>query len=231
MNSSKNHKERTDSSPVFHSREDTKAYYNKISKVYDLLSDHSEAPVRNAGFEKLSPEAGEHILEIGCGTGHVLVQLAQAVGEAGRVYAIDLSEEMLAHSETRLQEAGLLERVEFTCGDAVKMPYPDGSINAVFMSFTLELFESDEIPLVLAECKRVLKHSGRLLIVGMSNEGADTIIRKVYKWTHQHFPNYVDCRPIFVRRAIEDAGFKTQDVSIVQMWVPVEIVLAVHSEN
>ena len=46
------------------------------------------------------------------------------------------------------------------------------------------------------------------------------------KWTHRHFPNLLDCRPIFLRRASEDCGFVIQHASIEHMWVPVEIVVA-----
>lgn len=81
--------------PVFQSREETRVFYNKISKVYDLLADHSEAPVREAGVKKLSPAPGEAILEIGFGTGHTLARLAKAVGVSGKVCGIDLSEKML----------------------------------------------------------------------------------------------------------------------------------------
>ena len=47
----------------------------------------------------------------------------------------------------------------------------------------------------------------------------------------RHFPNLLDCRPIFVRRALESAGFAIRDAEIQHMWVPVEIVLAVKDER
>ena len=70
---------------VFQSRAQTKAFYNKISRFYDALSDRSEAPVRKAGLGLLMPRAGERILEIGFGTGHALAALAKAVGSGGIV--------------------------------------------------------------------------------------------------------------------------------------------------
>ena len=54
---------------VFQSKDQTRSFYNKISGVYDLLSDRSEAPMRKAGLELLKASAGEHVLEIGFGTG------------------------------------------------------------------------------------------------------------------------------------------------------------------
>jgi demethylmenaquinone methyltransferase/2-methoxy-6-polyprenyl-1,4-benzoquinol methylase len=60
----------------------------------------------------------------------------------------------------------------------------------------------------------------------VSKEGKEGLLVEAYEWTHQHFPNLMDCRPIFVRRAIEAAGYTITDSSIGHMWVPVEIVVA-----
>jgi ubiquinone/menaquinone biosynthesis C-methylase UbiE len=54
---------------VLQSKGETKAFYNKIAKVYDLLAEHTEEPVRQAGLDLLSAQSGEKVLEIGFGTG------------------------------------------------------------------------------------------------------------------------------------------------------------------
>lgn len=141
---------------VLQSKEETRAFYDKISVVYDLLAEQSEGPVRIAGLKMLAIVPGERVLEIGYGTGHCLVQLAQAVGPDGKVFGIDLSEGMRARARERLEREGLIDRVELSRGDATHLRYADDSIDAVFMSFTLELFDTPEIPQVLAECKRAL---------------------------------------------------------------------------
>ncbi|MCI0391399.1 MAG: methyltransferase domain-containing protein [Acidobacteria bacterium] len=211
---------------VLQTRDETRAFYNKISKVYDMLADQSEEPVRQAGLEMLNAGAGEKVLEIGFGTGHCLVALAQAVGPTGKVYGIDLSDEMLKIAQENLEKEGLADRTELICGDAMELPYPSETMDAIFMSFTLELFDTPEIPRVLAECRRVLHPGGRIVVVGMSKEGEGGVILQVFEWTHKHFPNFLDCRPIFVRQALEDAGFCIESVEKRTMWVPVEIVLA-----
>ena len=98
------------------------------------------------------------------------------------------------------------------------------------MSFTLELFDTPEIPRVLAECQRVLRPGGRVVVVAVSkvaNKGTPGLVLKAFEWTHRHFPNLMDCRPIFVSRALEAAGFRVAEKRIEHMWVPVEIVMAV----
>lgn len=210
---------------VLQTKDATRSYYNKIAKVYDMLSEHSEGPLKRKGVEILKPQPGEDILEVGFGTGHILVDLAKAVGESGKVRGIDISDEMVEQAKTRLEGEGLLSRVELTRGDATEMPYEDGSLDAIYFSFTLELFDTPEIPKVLHECLRVLKPSGRLMVVAVSREGEGDFMRKLYEWTHRHLPNLMDCRPIYVKRAMEANGFEIREASIESMWVPVELVL------
>ena len=211
---------------VLQSKDETRAFYDKISGVYDVLAEHSEGPVRQIGLDKLAMAPGERVLEIGYGTGHCLVQLAKAVGPEGKVFGIDLSEGMRAQARARLQKEHLIDRVELSSGDATHLPYPGGSMDAVFMSFTLELFDTPEIPQVLAECRRVLRIGGRIGVVAITKEAKEGFAVEAYEWTHQHFPNLLDCRPIFVRRALEAAGLSIKDATITKMWVPVEIVVA-----
>jgi demethylmenaquinone methyltransferase/2-methoxy-6-polyprenyl-1,4-benzoquinol methylase len=208
------------------SRAETKALYDKISKVYDLLSESTEGPVREAGLQMLAPQPGETVLEIGYGTGHALVWLARAVGPSGKVHGIDLSDGMRGVADSLVRQEGVAGLVELRTGDATALPYPPDSFDAIFMSFTLELFDTLEIPVVLQQCLRVLKTSGRIVVVGMSQEGKHGLIYEAYEWTHQHFPNFVDCRPIFVSRVIADAGFQVIEKRNLQIWVPMEIVRA-----
>lgn len=210
---------------VFQTKDQTRAFYNKISRVYDLLSERSEAPMRKAGLDLLDPKAGESILEIGFGTGHSLVSLARAVGPKGKVFGLDLSDKMVNAAKENLAKAQLLGRARLRRGDAAQIPYAADSMDAVFMSFTLELFDTPEIPTVLRECKRALRLGGRIVVVGMSKQGKHDPLLGVYEWTHKHFPNFVDCRPIYVREALENAGFNVRKALLKHMWVPVEIIL------
>jgi len=207
---------------VFNTRAQTRAYYDRISKVYDLLAEHSEGPVRRKGLELLALQANERVLEIGCGTGHCVVDCAQS--GAAAVYAADISLGMLEQTRHALRKAGAAATL--LCADAAALPLTSGFADALFMSFTLELFDTPEIPRVLAECRRVLKPSGRVVIVGMSKEGGPDILVEGYEWAHLHFPNFVDCRPIHVAQTLADAGFTITQKEIVHMWLPVEVVAA-----
>lgn len=212
---------------VFQSKDSTKAFYNKIARVYDFLSEESEKPMREAGLKKLAAQPGERILEVGFGTGHCLVEVAQAVGPNGKVLGIDLSDQMVTLARDLLKQEGLAERAELVCGDAERLPYESNRVDGIFFSFTLELFDTPELPKVLAECKRVLRPGGRIVVVGVSKMGEQGVVVSIFEWAHKHFPNLMDCRPIYVRQALEVAGFRIKEADVESMWVPVEIVLGV----
>jgi demethylmenaquinone methyltransferase/2-methoxy-6-polyprenyl-1,4-benzoquinol methylase len=212
---------------VNRSREAARTSYNRLSRWYDLVAGGTEKKYRDWGLEKLSAQPGENILEIGFGTGHCLVALAKAVGPSGRVTGVDISDGMLAIARERLQQEGLIQRVDLHLGDAANLDFiKPGSLDGVFMSFTLELFDTPEIPLVLAECHRILKSGGKMAVVSMTKTNPPGAAVRIYEWFHEHMPAYADCRPIFARQALEQSGFVIRDVSLSSMWgLPVEIVL------
>lgn len=218
---------KTGISRVIRSKADAKASYDRMSRWYDALAGSSERKFVDAGLQKLCAQEGESVLEIGFGTGHGIVALAQSVGDSGKVYGIDISEGMFDVTQARVSKAGLSKRVELKRGDAVSLPFAADSFDAVFMSFTLELFDTPEIPTVLHECHRVLRNSGRICVVAMSKKGKAGLLMGIYEWAHRRFPRWVDCRPVFAQEALEDAGFRTADATDVSMWgLPVEVVVA-----
>jgi|ERR1041385_4765718 demethylmenaquinone methyltransferase/2-methoxy-6-polyprenyl-1,4-benzoquinol methylase len=210
---------------VLQTKQEVRAFYNKIARVYDLLAEISEEPIRRLGLERLAIEKGERVLEVGFGTGSSLIQLAEQVGSDGKVFGVDIAEQMLKVAQQKLTGLPTSARVELACGDAENLPFVSDCFNAIFMSFTLELFDTPEIPAVLRECKRVLQPGGRLLVIGMSKEEEEGALIHIFEWTHKHFPNFLDCRPIFVRRALTAAGFEIISAERQSMWIPVEIVL------
>ncbi|MFX1487080.1 MAG: class I SAM-dependent methyltransferase [Promethearchaeota archaeon] len=213
-------------SRVSRSKEDAKESYNRLSKWYDLFA-RFERKYREAGLKKLSAKEGETILEIGFGTGQCILALAKSVGSSGRVYGIDISEGMCDVTESKIDREGLSERVRLTCGDATILPFESNLFDAIFTSFTLELFDTPEIPTVLSECKRVLRKDGRICIVSMAKRPKEGLMVRLYEWIHKMLPRYFDCRPIFVEKSIEYAGFRILEQTEMSMWgLPIEIVVA-----
>ena len=208
-----------------------KSFYDRISAAYDALTDANEHRVRERGLEMLGVSGGEVVLEIGYGTGHSLVELANAVGGDGAVHGVDISQGMHDVSESRVGKAGLDDRVQLRVAAVPPLPYDDETFDAVTMSFTLELFPSEVIPTVLAEVARVLKPDGRLGVVSMATvpEGDhESVMERAYKWMHRHFPHIVDCQPIDVERVLAASGLDVAQDDRIEIWtMPVAAVVAI----
>ena len=199
--------------------------YNKMSRWYDLFTGSSEQEFMNYGISQLNPLPGEKIIEIGCGTGHGLIRLARSVTQAGKVIGLDISEGMLSQANALLKKFGDQKMVQVHQGDGCALPYPPNYFSAAFLCFTLELFDTAEIFLVLKECHRVLSQTGRIVIVCLFRQNCLAV--HIYEWFHKIMPAMIDCRPIFVRPYLLQASFLIVDSKIKKMWgLPVEIVTA-----
>jgi demethylmenaquinone methyltransferase/2-methoxy-6-polyprenyl-1,4-benzoquinol methylase len=208
------------------SKEITRASYDRLSPWYDLIGGWAEIKHMLVGLQMLQAREGERVLEIGPGTGHGLLALRRSLGSSGVAYGIDLSGGMLGSARAKIRQSGLVGRVELVQGDGAWLPFGVGCFEAVFMSFTLELFTSSEIPEVLGECRRVLRRGGRICVVALSEK--DGWVVRLYKAAHEKLPNVVDCRPIAVRQLIESAGFRVLEAREMSLWgLPVETVLAI----
>ena len=211
---------------VHRSKAQAKQSYDRMSRFYDTFAGGFESKLSDLALEQLHVTVGEIVLEIGFGTGHCLEQIARKIGGTGKAYGIDISSGMLEVTRKRLQSTGLMERVELVNGDAAWMPFDDDKFDAVFSSFSLELFDTPEIPMVLGGISRILKPHGRLGVVSMSKDGADSTISRLYEWFHKTLPIIADCRPIYVEQSIKEAGFKIQYKEKVNLFgLPVEIVI------
>jgi SAM-dependent methyltransferase len=82
-------------------------------------TDITLAPVSEALLALAAPRAGERVLDVGCGCGATTLELARAVGPAGRVAALDISAPMLAEGQTRAEAAGITN-VDWLQADAAK---------------------------------------------------------------------------------------------------------------
>jgi ubiquinone/menaquinone biosynthesis C-methylase UbiE len=196
--------------PVTRSRDDARDAYDRASRWYDLLEEPLERRPRWVGLGLLAARPGERILEVGCGPGTALVELGRAVGPAGRVVGVDLSPAMVGRAAARVAQAGLADRVVVRVADAVRLPWPDGSFDALFAAFVLEAFDTPEIPAVLGEWRRSLRQDGRIAVVSLSRGGPVRWPTRLYERLHDRFPAALDCRPIHAGLAMEAAGFRIE---------------------
>jgi arsenite methyltransferase len=110
---------------------------------------------------------GETVLDLGSGGGIDVLLSAKRVGPTGKVYGLDMTEEMLALAIRNRDEAGATN-VEFLKGYIEDIPLPATTVDVVISNCVVNL--STDKPRVFAEIYRVLRRGGR---VGISDVAAD----------------------------------------------------------
>lgn len=166
-----------------------------------------------------APNAGERVLDIGCGTGIVARTVAPRIGEGGQVTGLDLNDDMLAVA--RAASATLRPTIAWQQGDAAALPFADGSFDIVFTQYAMQFFPDPQA--ALREMRRVLAPDGRLaLMVGRSVEQnraygwiADTMARhagpQAGVMMRSPFPNWTTAD---LREIVGGAGFGDVQVGI-----------------
>lgn len=170
--------------------------YDRVSRNYDYS--------RRAGKETaellvklLRPFTNAFVLDIGCGTGNFLVELANL---PAHLVGLDISAGMLKEAEVKTSKAGLVR------GDAVFMPFEDEAFDAVYCIWALHHISDKRR--FMSEVYRILKNKGRFIIQSCSHKQLETF------WFYHYFPGglEVDKKRIPDFREIQDllvgAGFK-----------------------
>jgi len=211
--------------------ESNRAFYDRISEAYDLIADSNERAARLVGIRELALKPGETVLEVGFGTGNEILDLAAAAGPEGKVHGIDISPGMLTVAQRKIAKARPAAAVELRVADARELPYGDETFDAVYSSFTLELFPPEEIELPLREIGRVLRPGGRFSNVSMAKVKPgqhSSTLEEIYIWMHRNFPHIVDCRPIDGPAHLAEAGFEITKCIDLEIWtMPVTAILAI----
>jgi arsenite methyltransferase len=101
---------------------------------------------------------GDTVLDLGSGGGIDVLLSARRVGDTGKAYGLDMTDEMLELARRNADEAGVTN-VEFLRGEIEAIPLPDATVDVIISNCVINL--STDKPAVLAEAFRVLKPGGR----------------------------------------------------------------------
>jgi demethylmenaquinone methyltransferase/2-methoxy-6-polyprenyl-1,4-benzoquinol methylase len=140
--------------------------FDRIAKVYDLLNTVMTAGLHHRWRERAADLAGvgpgSRVLDVATGTGDLAIELARRVVPGGEVVGSDFSEAMLARARVKPKPAGGAE-LRFEWGDALELPYADGTFDAATVGFGARNFS--DLARGLAEMVRVVRPGGRVVVL------------------------------------------------------------------
>lgn len=178
---------------------------------------------RQRTLKALAPERGQRVMDVGCGTGLLLHEIAQAVGEQGSAVGIDLSSDMLELASAR---CAILPQVALHCGTVADISASQTPFDSVAYVQVLRYIE--DVVEELQQVRELLRPDGRLVIVETDwhgtvlNTGHPSLSKRILD-AHDDdaaSPNL----PVKLRGMLEKAGFSVLETEAVPLletsWSP-----------
>jgi demethylmenaquinone methyltransferase/2-methoxy-6-polyprenyl-1,4-benzoquinol methylase len=146
--------------------------FSSVARRYDLMNDLMSGGIhriwKDAMVEWLNPQPGQRVLDVAGGTGDIafrIADMARSRGGEAEIVVCDINADMLGEGVRRAEEKG--ERaIEWICGSAEALPFPDASVDAYTIAFGIRNVTHTDI--ALKEARRVLKPGGRFLCLEFS---------------------------------------------------------------
>ncbi len=157
-------------------------------------------------MDALAPRLGHIVLDVGCGAGQTIVQLADRVGANGRVIGVDIGQRVLAVARVRTAN---LSQVTLLRENAEALDLPNGSLDGIYSRFGMMFFNDPGAALSNMRC--MLKHGGRIGFVCWRSVQENELDFVPLKAANLAFP--IDDAPFSFERSstiealLEAAGF------------------------
>lgn len=149
----------------------------------------------DAFWRRVGLRRGQTVVDVGAGIGYFALPAARRVGPSGRVYACDVSSDMVRHMAREADKAGL-GHLEVCRNDEGHLPLRSHSADLVLAAFVLH--EVDEPVALLADIGRVLKPDGRLIVLDWAHDAHEP----------ENLPRRQRYAPATVKYLIRRAGLK-----------------------
>ncbi len=195
-------------------RESLEKAYKRYSKFYDLVFGAVFHPGRKTAVEKLECRAGDKVLEVGVGTGLSLPMYSHDV----RVTGIDLSAEMLAKAQKRVQEENLTHVEDLLQMDAQEMTFEDSTFDKVIAMYVASVVP--DVSRLASEIRRVCKPGGTIIFLNHF-ENKNPVVKKAESFI-QPLAKYLGFHPDFpLEEFLEKTKFEVTEkipVNMLDYW-------------
>jgi demethylmenaquinone methyltransferase/2-methoxy-6-polyprenyl-1,4-benzoquinol methylase len=162
-----------------------RAMFDRIAGVYDLLNSvmsvgmHHRWRTRAADLAEIGP--GDKVLDVATGTGDLAIELKRRVGADGTVIGSDFSEGMMELARAKAPD------IRFEWGNALELPYEDGSFDAVTAGFGVRNFS--DLAQGLSEMVRVVRPGGKVVVLEMTTPERPPLSWFFQIWFDRIVPN------------------------------------------
>ncbi len=164
--------------------------FRSVADRYDLMNDLLSLGVhrmwKDAMISWLSPRRGMRVVDVAGGTGDIAFKIQERVHDRAFVTVIDLTESMVQVGRERAFDFGFDENTTFVTGDALKLPVPDGTMDAYTIAFGIR--NVTDIPAALDEAYRVLRPGGRFLCLEFSQVTRPALNAVYTQWSDRAMP-------------------------------------------
>jgi demethylmenaquinone methyltransferase/2-methoxy-6-polyprenyl-1,4-benzoquinol methylase len=144
-----------------------RAVFDSVAERYDVMNDLMSAGIhrlwKDEMVARLNPRPGQRLLDVAGGTGDIARRALPRVQpeRGGSVVVCDVNPRMLEIGRARAIDDGILDGLEFLCGNAESLPFADRSFDLYTIAFGLR--NVTRIDRALEEARRVLRPGGRFL--------------------------------------------------------------------
>ena len=165
-----------------------------------------ERPTREAEertdllLEALALKPGESVADIGAGTGYFSWRMAKRVGEKGKIYAVEIQQEMLDLLMAAMKQQGVADRVLPVLGTVQDPKLPAAGIDTILL---VDVYHEFDFPFEMTRAMiAALKPGGRIVFVEYRGEDPDVPIKLLHKMTEAQVKKELSIHPVKFERTL-----------------------------